>query len=132
MRANKITEWFHNLKHVTDTAALLDRKDRELAALERGVHALRLDHDSLIDRLRRLEDRVEFTDKELEAAGVNHLTLSGSVAELENTVEGIQSELNDLDIPKADDIIGDDEVEEWIKNAVGLAVEDLTIRLEVC
>ena len=46
--------------------------------------------------------------------------------------EEIHREINAIDIPKAEDIIGDDEVEEWIKNAVVTAVEDLEISVAVC
>tara|TARA_R110000824_G_scaffold44703_21_gene129906 strand:- start:141 stop:638 length:498 start_codon:yes stop_codon:yes gene_type:complete len=111
LESYRINAQAENCRLLTLTNKLVVRADESDVQLSRQ-------HDSLIGM------------RNSHTADMEDLQTRQRVADEE--IEDVKVSFNNLDIPKAEDIIGDDEVEEWIKNAVVTAVEDLEISVAVC
>jgi chromosome segregation ATPase len=129
---------YHRIHKLEERADAFHRRAEDLEVADSAVMIVRAS-----SRISRLEDR---TDDALTQLSRHHDSLIGMrnshTADMEDLqtrqrvadeeIEDVKVSFNNLDIPKAEDIIGDDEVEEWIKNAVVTAVEDLEISVAVC
>jgi chromosome segregation ATPase len=122
---------YHRIHKLEERADAFHRRAEDLEVADSAVMIVRAS-----SRISKLEDR---TDDALTQLSRQHDSLIGMrnshttvLEELTEEIEEVKVSFNNLDIPKAEDIIGDDEVEEWIKNAVVTAVEDLEISVAVC